>query len=104
MRDATLIARDFANRRKSAVVRIYGGIDSMGQSDAQQRVAAVLQKNPELSDRIIATDVSRSQTNNVSGTEMRHYASSGDAKSFMKNLPAWLSKNEKTKIWQQFQP
>jgi hypothetical protein len=103
MRDATLIARDFANRRKSAVVRIYGGIDSMGQSDAQQRVAAVLQKNPELSDRIIATDVSRSQTNNVSGTEMRHYASSGDAKSFMKNLPGWLSNKEKSKIWQQFQ-
>lgn len=104
MRDATLIARDFVNRRKSAVVRIYGGIDSMGQSDAQQRVAAVLQKSPELSDRIIAADVSRSQTNNVSGTEMRHYASSGDAKSFMKNLPGWLSKKEKSKIWQQFQP
>lgn len=102
MRDSTLIARDFANRGTATVVRLYGGTDSSGNSDAKERVEIILQKNPQFRKRILSADVDRSQTNGISGTLMRQYASLGDSKMFTENLPMWLTKQQKSNIWHRF--
>lgn len=99
MREALLIAKDLVSRGKKTIVRLYGGVDSAGENDAQQRVDSILSKNPEIKDRILPVAVSRSATGGVSGTAMRSYLSSGDSKSFMQNLPSWLGKKEKLGVW-----
>ncbi len=99
MREAVLVARDLVNRGKKTIVRLYGGIDSAGENEAQQRVDTITQKNSELKDRILAAGVKRSGTGGVSGTAMRQYLSSGDVKSFIKNLPDWLGKEGKLGVW-----
>jgi hypothetical protein len=99
MREALLIAKDLVSRGKKTVVRLYGGVDSAGENDAQQRVDAILAKNPEMKGRIVPIAVSRSTTGGISGTAMRGYLSSGDSQSFIQNLPDWLGKKEKLGVW-----
>jgi hypothetical protein len=99
MREALLVARDLVNRGKKTIVRLYGGIDSGGEDEAKQRVAAILEKNPDMEGRIIPVGVERSGTGGVSGTAMRGYVSSKDAESFVDNLPDWLGNKEKLGIW-----
>lgn len=101
MRETVLVARSFVLRGRDAVVRVYGGIDSSGMNEAQLRVDTILDKNPDLKHRVIAVGVKRSNTDDVSGTVMRQYASSGDSAAFMKNLPVWLTKQDKSKVWNQ---
>jgi len=99
MREALLIAKDLVSRGKKTIVRLYGGVDAAGENDAQQRVDAILAKNPEMKGRILPAAVPRSATGGVSGTAMRGYLSSGDSKSFILNLPDWLGKKEKLGVW-----
>ena len=99
MREALLIAKDLVSRGKKTVVRLYGGVDSAGENDAQQRVDAILAKNPEMKGRIVPIAVPRSTTGGISGTAMRGYLSSGDSQSFIQNLPDWLGKKEKLGVW-----
>jgi hypothetical protein len=99
MREALLVARDLVNRGKKTIVRLYGGLDSGGEDEAKQRVAAILEKNPDMEGRIIPVGVERSGTGGVSGTAMRSYVTSKEPESFMNNLPGWLGEKEKRGIW-----
>lgn len=99
MREALLVAKDLIGRGKKTTVRLYGGVDAAGENEAQQRVDAILAKNPEMKDRILPVAVERSDTGGVSGTAMRGYISSGDSELFMKNLPGWLSEKDRLGIW-----
>lgn len=99
MREAVLIARDLVKRGKETIVRLYGGIDELGSNEAEERVEAALQKNPDLKNKIIAVGVSRSETGGISGTEMRSYIDAGDSASFMNNLPDWIDDEQKLYTW-----
>jgi hypothetical protein len=93
LKDASLVARSLA-KTTGTNVRLYGD-----PADAQERVASILDKNPDLEGLISAAGVSREGTGGISGTQMRGYLTSGDAASFKENLPEWLSPDEKEGVW-----
>lgn len=93
MRDASLIASDLA-KRNQAIVSLYGD-----PVDAEERVKSIIDKMPNLEGRIVARNISRSRTNDISGTQMRQYLSDGNDKLFKENLPDWLSPESRAQIW-----
>jgi len=99
MREALLVARDLVNRGKKTIVSVYGGIDSRGVDEAKQRVDTILEKHLGMAGRIIPVGVERSATAGISGTAMRNYVLSRDSESFIANLPEWIDKKSKMKIW-----
>jgi hypothetical protein len=98
MTDTMKFARNFAREAGKDVV-IYGGIGPDGTNDAQARVDLALSKNPELADKITAAGVDRSIAGGISGTAMRDFISFGDRESFVKNLPEWLSDEDRNIVW-----
>jgi hypothetical protein len=96
--DAMSLAKNFA-KHSGKEVAVYGGIDETGANEAQERVDLVTSKFPELEDKIKAVGVNRALTGGISGTQMRSFLSNGDKRSFVSNLPDWLTPEDRNTIW-----
>lgn len=93
-REAMFLCKDMIENGQ-ATVRYYGD-----EADAKTRVSDILEKFPNLKGRLLPVGVSRSGTEGISGTAMRDYLTRGDQKSFIENLPQWLTSKQKSNIWQ----
>jgi hypothetical protein len=98
MLDAMKFAKNFV-KEAGKDVAVYGGVDAEGTNEAQQRVDGIVGRFPELEGKIEAVGVDRSLTGGISGTQMRQYLSSGDRRSFVSNLPSWLSPEDRNAVW-----
>jgi hypothetical protein len=98
MLDAMKFAKNFV-KEAGKDVAVYGGVDAEGTNEAQQRVDGIIGRFPELEGKIEAVGVDRSLTGGISGTQMRQYLSNGDRRSFVSNLPSWLSPEDRNAAW-----
>jgi hypothetical protein len=93
MINASEITRNFV-KRTGGIVSLYGD-----PADAEDRVAKIVGKNPELKNNIVAKGIGRNDTGGISGTAMRGFITSGDKKSFISNLPDWIAEEDDEAIW-----